>query len=116
MENIQNSREHKGKCPICKVPYQRDTYTLFPELAIVDGTSTNKVLQRTRQRVVHVINPLGVMSSAEEIRDAYNTAREHRAQIRNMATGCNNPDFEVYIQSFFSMITSLCSLTLSFRH
>jgi hypothetical protein len=95
METIDNSREHKGKCPLCKKAYRRETYPLFPDLSVVNATSTDEVLQRTRQRVVHVINPLGVMSSAEEIRDAYNTAREHRAEIRNIATGCNDPDFEV---------------------
>jgi hypothetical protein len=99
METIDKSREHRGKCPLCKKAYKKETYTLFPDLLVVDATSTDEILQRTRQRVVHVINPLGVMSSAEEIRDAYNTAREHRAEIRNIATGCNDPDFEVRASS-----------------
>ena len=95
METIDKSREHRGKCPLCKKAYKKEIYTLFPDLSVVNATSTDEVLQRTRQRVVHVINPLGVMSSAEEIRDAYNIAREHRAEIRNIATGCDDPDFEV---------------------
>jgi hypothetical protein len=95
MENIKSSPEHRGKCSLCKTAYKKDIYTLFPDLVVVDATSTKQILQRTRQRVIHVMDPLGSMSSAEEIRGAYNTTREHRAEIRNMATGCNNPDFEV---------------------
>ncbi len=94
---METIREQKGKCPYCKTAYKKDVYTLFPDLAITDPTlSNNEVLQRTRQRVIHVVNHLGVMSSAEQMRDAYNSAREHRAYIRNAATGCDDPDFEVF--------------------
>lgn len=63
---------------------------------VVDpSVSTNEILQRTRQRVIHVVNHLGIISSAEEIREAYDSAREHRALIRNAATGCSDPNFEV---------------------
>ncbi|KIM25919.1 hypothetical protein M408DRAFT_25812 [Serendipita vermifera MAFF 305830] len=106
--NLEKMREQKGKCPYCKTGYKKDVYTLFPDLAVVNPTSSpNEVLERTRQRVIHVINPLGVMSSADQIRDAYNSAREHRAFIRNTATGSKNPDFETLTLAVTDAVDSL---------
>jgi hypothetical protein len=42
-----------------------------------------------------MINKLGIESEPEDIRKAYNIAREQRAAIRNLASGSKNSDFEV---------------------
>lgn len=49
-----------------------------------------------------MINKLGIASSAEDIRKAYNTAREHRAAIRNLASGSKDPDLEVRVSAFMN--------------
>lgn len=58
--------------------------------------ASSNLLKETRQRVLHMINGLGVASSSEELREAYAAARRHRAVIRNFASGTEDDDLRVH--------------------
>lgn len=95
LQRLKQDRQFKKTCPYCRTSYTTEPFSLFPDLQVVPGGSTTDIILKSRQRVVHMINKLGIESEPEDIRKAYNIAREQRAAIRNLASGSKNSDFEV---------------------
>jgi len=93
-ENLPTTR---GKCPYCRRVYKaREVpYPLFADLHVVEAKNTSDIIQRTRQRVEHLVDGLGVMKSAEELREIYTEVRHHRSEIRNLASGSRNRELDV---------------------
>ncbi|PVF99994.1 hypothetical protein CPB86DRAFT_845488 [Serendipita vermifera] len=99
--------QKKTTCPYCRQKWKGKPYELFPELTIVDGDTMSPALLETRQRVVRMINNLNSMSSVQDIRQAYLTAREHRAAIRNVLSDSNDKDLKTWALAITDAVDAL---------
>jgi hypothetical protein len=107
--SCENVPMTKGKCPYCRRVYKarEAPYPLFADL-VVEAKNTSDIIQQTRQRVEHLVDGLGVMKSAEELREVYTEVRHHRAEIRNLASGSRNRELDVRCLSLGPVGCSFC--------